>query len=100
MPSYGEGRISFSSYSVGTVRVQYIRSDSGIYPRLRLSISLELRHAAEGTRGPGPFELTNLSGELRMEEDAAAFALLQRYGRRQALRSSPTGHEEQVDLIC
>ena len=61
MPSYGEGKIYRDSTWVGAVHVRYIRSDSGIYPRLRLTLGLELWHAAEGTRGPGPFELTNLT---------------------------------------
>jgi hypothetical protein len=81
MPSLGETEIikDDSRTTIGEIRVQYLAVGSAIFPRLKLSLVVNLDD--NPGKQPQPaypgLELRDLRGELRVAEGAGAIGLIE-----------------------
>lgn len=104
MPSIGECDLIVNSQVVGTIRGLYIFADSAVYPRLGIQLSVSLRDVPESELSFGKslvgYELRDISGEIRLSENADVLGALSWAGARRYVRSSASGFESQVKCVC
>ena len=100
MPSFGESNIMVGSFYVGMIRVTSLRAYSRMYPSLLMGFELSLRHSEGENRGPNPFTIYELTGELKLQESQAQVGVLHNYGQRKPLTSTIEGYDQTVDLLC
>jgi hypothetical protein len=104
MPSIGECDLIVNSQVVGTIRGLYIFADSAVYPRLGIQLSISLRDVPESELSFGKslvgYELRDITGEIRLSENADVLGALSWAGPRRYVRSSASGFESQVKCVC
>lgn len=102
--SFGESDLIVNGRIAGRVRVLDVYHGTAVYPRLtfRFGVSL-LEHPDDSFAPDRPikdYQLRNLSGELRLEENGRAIGLYMWNGPRQHVRSSPNLFENQIEAVA
>jgi hypothetical protein len=104
MQSIGEAEIMIESTIVGKVRVQHLSALDALRPRIGLLVGVDLNpitgslHSGEGR--PDQYWLTDLGGDLRLNEKGPSIGIVQWIGMRRAVRALPYTSESQLQLAC
>ncbi len=97
MPSVGELQLLIDSRIAGGFRVETLRSLGGLYPRLGVDLEVTLEPLESGE----PYQLTDLSGELRIEQGGPVMGRLHWYGPPWLdVPSKPRAAGMRVTLAC
>ncbi len=104
MSSFGESELLVGSRIVGRVRALDVVSGSAIFPRLDIRLGFALHDSPKYEFGPDrpiqAFEVRDVRGELRLEENAKTVGYLHWAGARRFVRSTSYGAENDVLLVC
>jgi len=104
MSSFGECELLVINRIVGRIRVLDLYHASALFPRIVIRLGVTLHDNPKNEFGPGrpiqAFELRDVRGELRLEENARVVGSLHWAGPPRFVRSSSYGAENQVELAC
>lgn len=104
MPSFGECQLLIENWVIGEVTIQDVFHGAAVFPRVcfRLGISLhELPHQRLHDAEPvASFYITELRGELRLDEKGPALGLLERIGTRSIIRSAAHRIDCHIEIAC
>lgn len=103
MASLGESEVIIQSRICGRIGVTSLGQDPAVFPRLRIALRVALHEVKEGIPGAPTataFELRDLTGELRLSQDADAVGNVVWKGQRRHVRSNDYGGDTQLTLTC
>jgi HEPN domain-containing protein len=104
MSSFGESSIQVNSRIVGLLRVKDVRCSPAEYPRLTFALGVQLQeHPTDEFSSGRPlvdFELRDLRGEVRLEENSRALGFFSWAGQRRHVRSARYVSEGDLEVTC
>jgi len=104
MSSFGEKELIVNSRIVGRIRILGIYAGQAVFPRLTFRLGVSLQDTPTELFAPGrpiqAYEIRDMRGELRLEENAKALGLIHWAGSRRYVRSSAGAYENQVEVVC
>ncbi len=101
MPSLGESNIIIDSFFAGDFRARDIFAASAIYPRLGIVLECKLGERQEPEdRALRNYEMIDLCGEIRLEEQSKSIGPTLWLEKRQKIRSSTTPREQHLKVFC
>jgi hypothetical protein len=103
MPSLATITLSAEGAQAGSITIVDVHPLSTVYPRLGISLSVDLVDQQTGIGSPTPlsaFELRELSGELRLSENGDAIGSLAWVMRQHTIRSAARAYGQPAVLAC
>lgn len=104
MASFGECSIQVYGRTVGHLSVKDVCPGAAEYPRLVFRLGVQLQEHPTNEFSPGrplvEFELRDLRGELRLEENSRALGLVQWTGPRWHVRSAKYVSAGDLEVVC
>lgn len=104
MSSLGERELVVNSRNIGRIRILTINTGQAVFPRLTFRIGVSLQDTPTDFFAPGrpiqAYEIRDIRGELRLEENIKALGLIHWAGSRRYVRSSANAYENQIEVVC
>lgn len=102
--SFGENTLLGGSTIIGRIRVLDVYHGHAVFPRITLRLGVDLHEQPKNEFSEGRpvtgFEIRDLQGELRLEENTRAVGVLEWVGHRRPVRSLPYQSENHVEVVC